>query len=212
MTLSVLARVGLAVLLSTALLSLGSAHSSAQSNDAPALRVRGPGSVDLKAESVSFDLTVENIENLGGFQFVFTFNDSVLDFIEFRQGAFLGSTGREAVCDTPQQDTGAVRVVCVTLGQDPEGARGDGTIATFLLQPKSAGASTISVNRLALTSVSGFEMAATVENASIRVRGSSGGMNWYIWGSGIGAAVVAAIAALAALRRLGSRGRAAAAL
>jgi len=203
----------LAVLLSAVLFALAAWPSYAQSTESPALRIRGPESVDLKAQLVSFDVNVENVENLGGFQFVFTFDDAVFDFIEFRQGAFLGSTGREAACDEPQRDTGALRVVCVTLGQEPEGARGDGTIATFVLQPKSEGASMISVSRLVLTSVSGAEMTATVENASVRVGGSSGGINWLIWGTAAGTAALLAIVALVALlRRLRDPGRATTAL
>ncbi len=212
MTQSARVRIALATFLSAAMFAPTAWHSYAQSNESPALLIRGPASVDLKAQLVSFDVDVENVENLGGFQFVFTFDDAVFDFIEFRQGAFLGSTDREAACDEPQQDTGALRVVCVTLGQEPEGAHGDGTIATFVLQPKSEGASMISVNRLVLTSVSSIEITATVENASVRVGGSSGGMNWLVWGAAAGAASLLAIAALAALLRRAGSGHAPATL
>ena len=201
MTQSARVRIALATFLSAALFASAAWHSYAQSAESPTLRIRGPESVDQKAQSVSFDVNVENVENLGGFQFVFTFDDAVFDFIEFRQGAFLGSTDREVACDEPQRDTGALRVVCVTLGQEPEGARGDGTIATFVLQPKSEGASMISVSRLVLTSVSGTEMTATVENASIRVGDSSDGTNWLLWGTAAGGAALLAIVALAALQR-----------
>ncbi len=212
MTQSAWVRTPLAAMVAAAICALAAPHSYAQSTGSPALRVDGPTSVALKAQPVSFDVNVANVENLGGFQFVITFDDAVFDFIEFHEGAFLGSTNRDAACDEPQRDTGAVRVVCVTLGQEPEGASGDGTIATFVLQPKGEGASMISVNRLVLTSVSGTEMTATVENASVRVGGSPGGTNWLIWGSCIGAAVAGAIVLLAMLRRRAGSGRAPAAL
>jgi hypothetical protein len=148
-----------------------------------------------------FGVNVENVTNLGSFSFVLQFDPDVFEFAEFQRGDFLGSSGREVVCDEPQTDVGSVRLTCLTLRPEPEGADGTGSLGVVKLNASGSGTSEITLSRAKLTVPDGTEIPMKVENTSVDVESTSG-VNWLIWGPviGIGALIVVGIIGFAATR------------
>jgi hypothetical protein len=182
-------------------------RASAQSGDA-IVRVTGPTIPIKKGDvRVPFEVTIENVTNLGSFQFELTYAAGVFELVDpehdAEKGDFLGSSGRPVVCNPPISDTGAgvARFTCVTLGPTPKGANGSGKVATIYLHAKGSGSTEVTLNRVKITGVG--DPAAPpaspealpilpfkVENTSVSVAGG-GGMNWLIWGPVIVIAIVA---------------------
>jgi hypothetical protein len=198
-------------------------RASAQSSDA-IVRVTGPQTPIKKGDTrVPFEVTVENVKNLGSFQFELTYAAGVFELVDpehdAEKGDFLGSNGRPVVCNPPISDTGAgvARFTCVTLGPTPKGVDGSGKIATMYLRAKGSGSTEVILNRVKLVGVG--DPAApptspealpiipfTVENTSVSVAGGGGGMNWLIWGPVIVVAIVAVAGGGFAIIRMRARG------
>jgi hypothetical protein len=172
---------------------------AAQSGDA-VLRVTGPtSSVKKGDERVPFDITVENVKNLGAFQFDLTYDANVFELIDAEhdaeKGDFLGSSGRPVVCNPPVVDTGAgvTRFTCITLGSAPAGVDGSGKLATIYLHAKGSGSTDITLKSAKLVEPANpaldpidpkalAQITFTTADTSIKVTGGGGGMNWLIWG------------------------------
>lgn len=166
-------------------------------------------------DPIAFDVTVENVENLGGFQFVLLFNDRVLEFESAQRGDFPGSTGREIVCNDPIAAEGSVRLSCNSLRPTPAGPDGSGKLMTVMLKPSGSGNTEVLLDRVKL--VAADETASdiapiTTQTTTVSVKGTSG-FNWLIWGPVIGVIVLAVVggAAFAAMRLRGGARKTAAA-
>ena len=64
---------------------------------------------------VVLQIGVDNVNNLGGFQFDLVFNDLLLAGVEIEAGPFFTSTGRPSVCQALLAADG-LGLLCVTLG------------------------------------------------------------------------------------------------
>lgn len=197
-------------------------RAAAQSGDA-VLRVTGPtSSVNKGDERVPFDITVDNVKNLGAFQFDLTYDADVFELTDAEhdaeKGDFLGSSGRPVVCNPPVIDTGAgvARFTCITLGSSPAGADGSGKLATIYLHAKGSGSTDIELKSAKLVepanpALDPVDAAAlpqitfTTENTSIKVTGGGGGMNWLIWGPIIVVVLVLVAVGAYAVMRMRSR-------
>jgi hypothetical protein len=182
-------------------------RASAQSGDA-VVRVTAPTTPIKKGDlRVPFEVTIENVKNLGSFQFELTYSATVFELVDpetdAEKGDFLGSGGRPVVCNPPISDTGAgvARFTCVTLGPTPKGVDGSGKIATMYLHAKGSGSSDVTLHRVKLVGVGDATaeptspeaqpiLPFTVADTSVSVAGD-GGMNWLIWGPVIVIAIVA---------------------
>jgi hypothetical protein len=205
-------------------------RASAQSGDAAVVRVAGPATPIKKGDlRVPFEVTIDNVKNLGSFQFELTYSATVFELVDpekdAEKGDFLGSNGRPVVCNPPISDAGAgvARFTCVTLGPTPKGVNGGGKIATMYLHAKGSGSTEVKLERVKLAGVGDPTapptdpkalpiLPFTVENTTVSVAGSSG-MNWLIWGPVIVIAIIAvAGGGFAAMRmRAGGAGAAEAA-
>ena len=185
----------------------GIAGAGAQANDV-IMRVAATTEESVKeGDTASFDVTIENVENFGAFQFVLQYDPDVFEYANFTRGEFLGSTGREVVCNDPQTDEGTVLIACNTLRPSPDGPNGNGLLATIELKATGSGSTDITLSRTKVAQPDGTEVPNAVENTTIEVEGSSS-INWMIWGPAI-AVVIGIIAVLAigffiATRRRGS--------
>jgi hypothetical protein len=183
----------------------------AQSDDVT-IAIVGPESVEEAGdeeapEPARFDVVVRNTTELGAFQFILAFDPDYFDYDSAERGDFLGSTGRDVQCDEPQTDVGAVRIVCVTLGELPEGATGEGTLYTVLLRPKATGDTQLSLARVQLSDPPGEEIQTTTEPFAVQVESPSSGIDWMIWGPVIGGVVLLILLLVAVMVMLTRRGR-----
>jgi hypothetical protein len=189
----------LAVMAAGLIMATGlSPRASAQTGDAT-LKVTTPASSVKKGdERVPFEITAENVKNLGSFQFDLTYDANVFELTDAERdaekGEFLGSSGRPVVCNPPVVDTGAgvTRFTCVTLGATPAGVDGTGKLATIYLRAKGSGSTEITLKSAKLVGVGNPaleptdpnalpQITFTTENTSVKVSGG-GGMNWLLWG------------------------------
>jgi hypothetical protein len=191
-------------------------RASAQSGDA-IVKIVPPAEPPKKGgQNVAIDVTVENARNLAGFQFELKYNADIFEFQEAQKAEFLGSSGREVICNSPITDVGVVRFTCVTLRPEPLGPDGNGKLATIFLKPIGSGTTELRLDKVKLNQVAeGVPNLPTQQvNATIDVKGGGGGMNWLIWGPiiAIGALAVAGGVAFGAMKMRAGTGKTAAAV
>jgi len=123
----------LALLLLLALLALPAVTALAQ--EAATVTLQPVAFVPLEGETFTTDVTVENTQDLLGFQFDVNFDPAAFAVESIELGPFLSSTGRSAQPLGPDlRDAASGRAVYggFTLGaQDQPGAEGSGVLATI---------------------------------------------------------------------------------
>jgi len=158
----------------------------------------------------SFDVSVlvDDVTNLGAFEFQLTYDGNVVETEDAKEGPFLGSSGRRVQCLPPEMASGSLVFRCVTLGATPDGPTGSGVLAVVTFRPAGAGTSSLHFGRVVLTDPPGTPFAAGTEDASLIVEESGGGFAWILWGSvagGVAAVLVLSGAAVWWFRRRVSR-------
>ena len=169
----------------------GAAH-AAQQGTATIRAVPPSSSVAKSDKTVDVKIDVENVSNLGGFQFVLVVDSSVLKPTGALKTAFLGQTGREIYCPDPTIEDAAIRFACVTLREQPAGVDGSGTIANVSFKPVAKGATDLTLKEVQLVHPDGTVIASTAVDGRISVTGSS-------WWTRTHIVIVAAAAVVAVL-------------
>ena len=166
-------------------------------------------------DPVAVRVSVDNVTNLAGFTFILLYDDSIFSVDSYQKGDFLGSTGREVVCNEINE-AGAFKLDCPTLrAPPPAGPNGGGLLATVMLKPKGSGNSELVLDHVKF--VAADETATeipvgTITNAQIKVEGSSS-FNWLLWGPLIAVGALAVVGAIAfGAMRMSGRGKPATAL
>ena len=146
--------------------------------------VQAPDSVEVSDEPVQVDVAIADSPELGGFQLILTYDPELFSYDSAERGEFLGSTGRELICNDPVADTGAVLLVCGTLGAEPAGPEGAGILYSVFLTPKGTGDAVIDIATSGgeLASPEGNPIQFTTRSLTVRVDDASSGMNWVLWG------------------------------
>jgi hypothetical protein len=187
---------GLAGVTVCALLAFTVTHVAAQSTravvEAEAKRTEKDG-----REVIQVDVLVRNVEDLGAFEFVLTFDGDILKVGQDSvvEGPFLGSSGRQTYCPEPTIDNNALRYACVTLGPTPrEGAKGEGLLASVFFEPKGGGEASIEFTRAQLATPPGERIDAEWRPGKIALE-SGGRLPWWAWAL-IGVGGVAWLAAV----------------
>lgn len=155
--------------------------------------------VDAGGDVFTASIVVQNVTNLGAFQFDLAYDAAVLAAEGVEEGDFLGSSGREVRCLPPREQAGSVGLSCVTLGAAPDGPTGSGVLATVTFRPVAAGASTLHFARVTLTDPPANQLPSQAQDVTVTVEGdnggSSSGFRWVLWGPVIGGAAAALVAA-----------------
>ncbi|MEX0786974.1 MAG: cohesin domain-containing protein [Dehalococcoidia bacterium] len=188
----------------------------------PPTMLLDPAKVDIDGdlgEMFSVEVVVEDVTDLGGFEFELLYDDSYFN-IDIQEGLFLASTGNGTICNKANL-SGHAQFACVTVGA-LTGVTGSGAVATIELTVKSTAFSTAELtlmgcrtadpngNLLPLNGCKGGEVNAPpppVGGVSLEAAlpADSGGSSAGVW-AGVAAAAGAALGgALMARRRLGLR-------
>ena len=162
---------GLVAALAVIPVVLFASRADAQGGGAVMRVVAPPEEIDASEDEVRVEIAADNVDNLGGFQFVLSFDDNVLEFKRLENGLFLGSTGRDVQCGEITVQSGALRYTCVTLRIDPEGPDGSGTLATLFFDPKDGGTSQLALSNTKLVTPAATEMEMTTQDAELKVKG-----------------------------------------
>lgn len=181
---------GIAAVLGVLALSVGASAQEETRVSAKAVEVERNGD-----DYVRVDVSVESVEDLGGFEFVMSWGDELLldvnDPAAIERTEFLGSSGREVYCETPVLEPFAVRYACVTLGEQPrEGASGDGVLASIFLKPQGDGEAAIQFSHAQLATPPGDVIPTDWEAGEVAVTSDdSGSPMWMFIGIGAIAAL-----------------------
>jgi len=109
--------------------------------------------VNLDDGNFTVDITVEDVSNLASFEFILSYDPSILRFVKVEQGSFLGSSGREVQCPSPiryspapgDSNLDAVRFGCGSINLQPPAPNGSGTLATLTFAPRTGGTSPLEI-------------------------------------------------------------------
>jgi hypothetical protein len=153
-------------------------------------------------------IAVDQANNLGGFQFVLSWDPHELKLKDVKATDFISQTGRHPVCPDPATEDGATRVACATI--DPvafktnivsqtqvAGPAGSGTLAVAHFQVLKGGSALLHLSKVKLVDPYGNELPSSSQDSTVSLGGSSGSRMAVILGVGGGVAllVVAGIGA-----------------
>jgi hypothetical protein len=136
------------------------------------VRIDPASQVGYVGTPITVNIVVDNVVNLGAYQFTLAFDSEILNYVSLQNGPFLGSTGRSVDCDPPSLVGGnQVRLICRTLGAEPDGPSGTGVLAraTFLPVDYKMGAALIGVQGVVLTNPQGVTIPALGQGGSVTV-------------------------------------------
>ncbi len=128
----------------------------------PASRSVDPG------ETFSVTVAIENVSDLGGFEFELTYDPSVVTATNVLLGPFLGSTGRSVGELGPTFGTGSLTYGAYSWGANP-GPDGDGVLATITLPAINTGASTLHLQNVAAAEPDGAPIPIRTEDGEVIV-------------------------------------------
>jgi hypothetical protein len=208
------AAAGLVAAIAASAMTFGVKQAAAQ--DAGTIMKANPPLTEVKKgdDRIPVDITIENATNMASFQFILQYNADILDAADaaggpvVQKGDFLGSSGREVVCADPTIEPGAIRYTCVTLRPTPAGPDGSGKLATVYLKAIGSGKTNLTLDHVKanLADDSATEIALSVQNAPIDVKGGGGGMAWWVWAVIVAGGVIVGLAAVGGVLVLRTRG------
>lgn len=142
--------------------------------------------VQMGGPTFNVDIVLENVSNLGAFEFTLSFDPDIVRLVSVSPGPFLGSTGREIYCPQPlhySPSSGdpaldAVRFGCVSSdqGAGTPGAYGSGVVANVQFAARAPGQSILGLGLTSevygIADVYGNGLYVTAESGSVTVEGS----------------------------------------
>ena len=115
------------------------------------LRIDPPEKTCYLGGSCSVDIVVENVTNLGSFEFILDFNPSVIRFDYFEEGPFLKSTGRSTSCNGFPVGNGSEQFGCASGSATGQaGPSGSGVLAKAFFTPLAEGETPLDLHNTAL--------------------------------------------------------------
>jgi hypothetical protein len=115
------------------------------------------------------NIRIENVENLGSYEWLLTFDPAVSGFVSVSNGSFLGSGGRTVFCPGAILDTGSVRFGCSTAGTTPPGPSGAGVLATITFSALAAGTSPLDLVWVQLSDPLANDIPTTIQDGDVTV-------------------------------------------
>jgi hypothetical protein len=133
--------------------------------------VQPPSLFVAPGTNFSVDVVVDEVSNLGAYEFTLAFDPNVLALTGVSNGPFLGSTRRTVSCLDPTLGVGSVHFVCITLGPAPGGASGSGVLATVRFLALAEGSSPLDLQNviLAAADIVGTPIAVTAQDGTVSV-------------------------------------------
>ena len=119
-------------------------------------------------DSFSVNVMLDDVSNLGSYEFTLQFDPSLAAFGSVANGTFLGSSGRTVYCPSPIVDAanGTVRFGCATSGTQV-GPTGSGKLATFTFKALAEGESSLDLATVSLSDPLSNDIPAATEGGSV---------------------------------------------
>ncbi len=135
------------------------------------VRISPPTSNVSAGTDIVVEVRVDNVTNLGAYEFELDFFDSTLDFVSASNGGFLSSTGRSVFCLNPLIDVGSVRYGCVTLGTNSGPSGSNALLATVRFSTSCDGPSPLHFGLAGLGDTLGADIPSATQDGSATVTG-----------------------------------------
>ncbi len=137
------------------------------------IRIDPAEQIAESGQVVSIDVIVENVNNLGAFQFDIVFDTNILHVSAATMGVLLGSTGRTVIPVGPDMDNstnpGKITYGAATLGS-VAGPNGNGILASVEFTTQVNGSATLELQNVQLSDVDGQTLTiANLFNGSVIV-------------------------------------------
>jgi hypothetical protein len=182
----------------------------------PRVRLEPADSVVGLNETFALQVMIEEVNDLGAFQFELAYDSSILRVQEAALGDFTGSTGRSVVPVGPEVDNeeGRTTFGAINLGSGP-GPSGTGVLATITFIAQGQGSTVLGLLEVQVLDTAANAQLVTVEDGHVIVRGaaaptpvatapapvSTGPSTWAMLGPLLVALAVAVLAVLVLRRR-----------
>lgn len=119
--------------------------------------------------SPTIDVRIDDVTDLGSYEWQITYDPAVLDFVDVVDGPFLGSTGRSVFCPGAILDVGSVRFGCVTSGTTPAPPSGSGVLSTVTFSALAEGTSALTFTFASLSDPLGDDIPTNIQHGEIVV-------------------------------------------
>ncbi len=157
--------VGVAILLAQLV------HAPATLAQATVVRI-DPATLGVSSSSPGFTMNVmiDDVVNLGAFQFDLVYDPAVVHITNVTLGPFLSSTGRTTIPLGPtiNNTTGRVTFGAFSFGV-AAGPNGSGVLAVVTLTPQGEGESSLGLENTQVTDISGVIIPTSLQNGKILV-------------------------------------------
>lgn len=149
----------------------------------PVMRLDPPSqSVDVGGGPFNVSVMVDNVANLGAYEFELQFDPSVVRFVGVVDGGFLGSTQRQVQCPgatliypADGELPNTIHFACATLNPNPAGPNGSGRLAVVTLAPVASGHSDLiliaSTSYTGTSDINGLDLHPTSQNGAVTITG-----------------------------------------
>jgi hypothetical protein len=157
----------------------------------PLLHVDAPSEA---GDRFDVHIVVNNVENLGGYEFKLTFDPQLIAYASALKGELFVSGKREVICTFTADTPGEVQAFCLSLGVPSiDGVSGTGDLAVIKLTSIDAGESELGLKDVKFVTPYAQVMDVDIQAAAIRVDAGSSLPRW-VWIAVVagGTAVVAA--------------------
>lgn len=129
-----------------------------------------PRQVGDDEASATMDVQIQEVTDLGAFQFDLLYDPTIVDITNVALSSFLSSAGRGASALGPQIDSAAGRVTFGGYSYGAgSGANGSGTLATITFSPKISGTTALTLTNTQLRDTLNSEIPGNLQNGQIQV-------------------------------------------
>lgn len=138
------------------------------------IRLEPADSVVGLNKTFTVQVMIEEVNDLGAFQFELAYNSSILEVEQAALGDFLGSTGRSVVPIGPEVDDEEGRTMfgAISFGGGP-GPSGTGVLATITFLAQGKGSTVLELRKVQVLDTAANAQLVTVEGCRVVVRGAT---------------------------------------
>ncbi|MCA0352064.1 MAG: carboxypeptidase regulatory-like domain-containing protein [Chloroflexi bacterium] len=122
-------------------------------------------------QAITATVAISQIQQLGSFQFTLAYSPALVTVEQVTMGAFPASTGRNftPVGPTINPNAGTITFGGFSLGANPAGASGQGSLAHIRLRPRAVGTAPLTFSNVQVSNINGQAITVATRNGSIQV-------------------------------------------
>jgi len=123
----------------------------------------------IAGQMFTIPVLILDAANLAAYQFSPVYDSAIMELVSTQNGGFLASTGRSPTCSTEARPGARVTFYCVTLGAEPAGPSGDGTLAVLQFRALTPGTTSMTLEGATASMPDARDLPVTVEPITVTV-------------------------------------------